>query len=209
MSEFADCCLHDSAFDPKNGDIEVVQPPCGGHIDTVEAYAAQTTSAEENLEALKNRFKPNSIDWAMFKISGERSVFNMIHGVDHEKGLGSWSSLSTARVKFQGTAGPVEDGSVVKISRNTDVTFGIISGVKDGVNLKENRGGTIEWCVVGKNGADFSAAGGSGSLVFNERFQVVGLLTAGCDSVGRITYMTPINIGLQNTLVNTMRDLKF
>ncbi|KAF3317027.1 hypothetical protein TWF173_001033 [Orbilia oligospora] len=61
MSEFADCCLHDSAFDPKNGDIEVVQPPCGDHIDTVEAYAAQTTSAEENLEALKSKCKGLSI----------------------------------------------------------------------------------------------------------------------------------------------------
>ncbi|KAF3211901.1 hypothetical protein TWF106_010084 [Orbilia oligospora] len=76
----------------------------------------------------------------------------------------------------------------------TEVIFGIISGVKDGVSLKENKGETMERCVVGKNGADFSAARDSGSLVFNETFQVVGLLTAGCDSVGLITYLLKIEL---------------
>ncbi|KAF3155791.1 hypothetical protein TWF751_002975 [Orbilia oligospora] len=185
--------LHDSAFDPKNGDIEVVQPPCGDHIDTVEAYTAQIKSAEESLEALESKCKCLSVPlpnwlakfWARpggdsstnlatiqsydrtfgtlvassgYKIDSSPrtqlirqclrsrakeafSIWNlkltssskpMIDtGVDHEK------RLATARAKFQGVADPVEDESVVKISRKTGITFGIAPGVKDGVNLKE------------------------------------------------------------------------
>ncbi|KAF3265059.1 hypothetical protein EYR41_002399 [Orbilia oligospora] len=209
--------LHDSAFDPKNGDIEVVQPPCGDHIDTVEAYTAQIKSAEESLEALESKCKCLSVPlpnwlakfWARpggdsstnlatiqsydrtfgtlvassgykidssprtqlirqclrsrakeaFSIWGKTTSWKeyqsrasahftssrlrrnlkltssskpMIDtGVDHEK------RLATARAKFQGVADPVEDESVVKISRKTGITFGIAPGVKDGVNLKE------------------------------------------------------------------------
>ncbi|KAF3223693.1 hypothetical protein TWF679_000130 [Orbilia oligospora] len=126
-------CLHDSGFNPKNGSIEIVQPPCGDHIDTVEASGYKIDSESKN-----------SIDWAMFKILADRSVLNMISGVNHEKKLGLWSSLSMARAKFQGVADPVEDESVLKICRKTDIIFSIISGVKDGVSPKENRGETME-----------------------------------------------------------------
>ncbi|KAK6342353.1 hypothetical protein TWF718_007753 [Orbilia javanica] len=251
--------IHHSAFDPKNGEIEVVQPPCGDHIDTVRAFSTEIRKAEEKLEGLKNKYEGlgvpipdrlvgswnhriadssrslavfksynrsfgtlvassgykvdpesrNSLDWAVFKILDERSVVNTIPEADNEKRRGAWSSLSEARTEFQGIADPVEDENVVKIGRKTGITFGTVSGVKDGVHLKENRGKTVEWCVVGKNGADFSAAGDSGSLVFNEKFQVVGILTAGCDSVGRITYITPIKLVLQDILAMTGLDLAF
>ncbi|KAF3185299.1 hypothetical protein TWF788_004618 [Orbilia oligospora] len=143
--------LHDSGFNPKNGSIDIVQPPCGDHIDTVEANLAAIEAYNRTFGTLvaSSGYKidsesKNSIDWAMFKILADRSVFNMISGVDHEKKLGLWSSLSMAGAKFQGVADPVEDESVLKVCRKTDIIFSIISGVKDGVSPKENRRETME-----------------------------------------------------------------
>ncbi|KAK6513915.1 hypothetical protein TWF506_008345 [Arthrobotrys conoides] len=49
--------LHHSAFDPKDGDIEVAQPPCGDHTDTINRYRAQIISTESRLEALKAKYE--------------------------------------------------------------------------------------------------------------------------------------------------------
>ncbi|KAK6519067.1 hypothetical protein TWF281_003756 [Arthrobotrys megalospora] len=251
--------VYHSAFEQRDGAIEVVQPPCGDHIDTILELQALKKEAEKGLEALTAKYNvlniqapkgkfdnwqatieesckrlaeiekydrtfgvvvassgykidpmtKHSIDWALFRISENRTVWNMIPGVDAEKRRGSWNGLSTSQRVCNGIADPVEDESVFKIGRKTGPTFGIISGVRDGVNLKENLGKTKEWCVVGRNGTEFAAAGDSGSLVFNEKFQVVGILTAGCDNQGRLTYITPIKLVLADIEKATGEKLEF
>ncbi|KAF3104355.1 hypothetical protein TWF102_002997 [Orbilia oligospora] len=251
--------LHHSAFKPEDGAIEVVQPPCVDHFDTLLELQALIKNAEEGLKTLKAKYEvlgipvpkkkaeswqaiikdssrqlaatrlynrtfgtvisssgykvdletKGSIDWGLFEISRSRSVWNMIPGVDAERRRGSWDGLSRSRIAFNGIADPMENESVFKIGRKTGPTFGIINGVRDGVNLKENLGETEEWCVVGTNGTDFSATGDSGSLVFNQKFQVIGIVTAGCDSMGGLTYMTPIKLVLHDILKTTGIKIKF
>ncbi|KAF3232313.1 hypothetical protein TWF192_010076 [Orbilia oligospora] len=192
--------LHDSGFNPKNGNIEIVQPPCRDHIDTVEAYAAEIKSAGKTSKLSKVNAKvwvPERLveTWTRLGEDASRNLaaieaYNRTFGTlvassDYKIDSESKNSIDWAMFKISGERSP---------QNVTEVIFGIISGVKDGVSLKENKGETMERCVVGKNGADFSAARDSGSLVFNETFQVVGLLTAGCDSVGLITYLLKIEL---------------
>ncbi|KAK6534917.1 hypothetical protein TWF281_006217 [Arthrobotrys megalospora] len=163
----------------------------------------------------------HSIDWGLFKIPERRiarwkkprTVWNETILDERCRPSASWSRLLLSnRTCFRGIADPVEDEKVFKVGRSTGQTFGIISGVKDGVTLRENLGQTMEWCVVGTHedrGKDFAAAGDSGSLVFNQNLEVVGIITAGCSFTGRLTYITPIKLVLADIERKTGMRLHF
>ncbi|KAK6502622.1 hypothetical protein TWF506_003202 [Arthrobotrys conoides] len=151
----------------------------------------------------------HSIDWALFKIPSDRPVWNMLRLVEGKNRPGVWDSLSTDQVSLGGVADPTEGEEVFKFGGTTGATFGVVNGVKDSVNLRENLRETREWCVLGRNGRTFSDAGDSGSLVFNQQFQVIGIITAGCDYSGRLTYITPIKLVLLDIQQSTGLRLSF
>ncbi|KAK6515174.1 hypothetical protein TWF506_007519 [Arthrobotrys conoides] len=140
----------------------------------------------------------NSLDWGIFRIPKHRVAINIVATEFERDGL--WNSLRSAPCLQSEISDPILDEEVAKIGMKTGITFGRINGVRDPVNLKENRRPTKEWCVVGLKSCHkrFSSAGDSGSLVFNKNLQVVGIITAGCDHANRLTYMTPIRLVLED-----------
>ncbi|KAF3289288.1 hypothetical protein TWF970_003068 [Orbilia oligospora] len=98
--------------------------------------------------------------------------------VQARTGSSFWKLLDIGiKIIFDSVADPVAGEGVFKLGRNTGATFGMVNTVKDGVYILENCQTTKEWCVCIEDGpAEFSQQGDSGSLVFNTRFQAVGMI---------------------------------
>ncbi|KAK6343776.1 hypothetical protein TWF696_007438 [Orbilia brochopaga] len=225
--------------------ITVVQPACGAHLDTVEAWEGQKTSLEEHLIKVRKKYEMShtiasektvnhleiqildvsrelekisdfarhfgtvvatsgyevdsdsrhSLDWGLFRLSDDRYGMNEL-----KKSIPGavWKSFKPGQ-GLRGIADPVEGEEVAKIGAKTNLTFGRINGVKDTVNIRENGMETREICVVSRGrGRPFSEHGDSGSFVFNTKFEVVGMITAGCELSDRLTYITPIRLVLKD-----------
>ncbi|KAK6500939.1 hypothetical protein TWF506_003697 [Arthrobotrys conoides] len=139
----------------------------------------------------------HSLDWGLFRLPKTRLCTNRVQACT-ESSL--WKDLDIGvDIIFDSVADPVVGESVFKLGRNTGATFGVINQVKDGVYLLENGQTTKEWCICIEDSlTEFSKEGDSGSFVFNTKFQVVGMITSGCDAPERLTYMTPIRLILRD-----------
>ncbi|KAK6334440.1 hypothetical protein TWF730_003654 [Orbilia blumenaviensis] len=139
----------------------------------------------------------HSLDWGLFRLPKTRLCTNRVQA-DTESSL--WERLKIGvRIIFDNVADPVAGESVFKLGRKTGATFGVINTVKDGVYLLENGQTTKEWCVCVEDSlTEFSKEGDSGSFVFNTKFQVIGMITSGCDAPERLTYITPIRLILRD-----------
>ncbi|KAK6524168.1 hypothetical protein TWF694_005828 [Orbilia ellipsospora] len=147
----------------------------------------------------------HTLDWGLFQLSEDAQAFNAILTTDAAP---SWGKLAESPVPITGIAEPAEMQEAFKLGRKTGGTFGVISGVQDGVRLKEHDRDSREWCIISKSKTPFILNGDSGSLVLNQALQVVGIVTSGCD-IRNCTYFTPIKLVLQDIKDRTGLDLQF
>ena len=78
-----------------------------------------------------------------------------------------------------------------KVGRSTGMTSGVINGVKSTVNLLSTHEQTSEWTVQGDGDEPFAAYGDSGSILWNDGGDAVGLLW-GSNPSEKVNFVTPM-----------------
>lgn len=166
---------------------------------------------EEKFTTIKSQ-EPTILDWALIAVSSSRSesdntVWLTLYSLAVMLTLGQIGAYGTPPPYFSfppdmklhnWRIGDLENvGAVYKAGRSTGYTKGTYSDlesahvatvIKDG---KEVIKVTKEHCITGDNGKYFSLPGDSGSLVFNRRGEVLGLLFAGSEQ-RPISYFTHV-----------------
>ncbi|KAK6537348.1 hypothetical protein TWF694_011540 [Orbilia ellipsospora] len=209
-------------FQSNKLEYEMLGSPVGPKADRIDALGTSLERAGRDIERLQQTDRKfghliassgyridqptgNSMDWAIFRLVETRGGSNRISHIAPRIG---WSCLKgSPEIDFNAIADPEIGEKVIKIGKESGVTFGIIHSVRDGVSLPENGCKSKEWCVCRYGPRrSFSEFGDSGSFIFNTKLQVVGILTSGTDNE-MFTYMTPIKMVLRDIKEKTGLDL--
>ncbi|EPS42202.1 hypothetical protein H072_3876 [Dactylellina haptotyla CBS 200.50] len=189
------------------------------HLDKLFNFSRLLGTLEASSGYRVDKDTGSSLDWALFRLDDDNrspmwNNFHLWDLVNYRKG---WKRPGFFMVKA--IADPVPGEEVVKCGRRTGRTFGVINGVKEGVNLQENGRSTKEWQIIDVDGDEFSNSGDSGSLILNKKFEAVGILTGLCSysMVNGLdnkpymchcqTFFTPIRMILDDIKRLTGKDL--
>ncbi|OJD09966.1 hypothetical protein AJ78_08830 [Emergomyces pasteurianus Ep9510] len=141
------------------------------------------------------------LDWALIRVVSSRIGNNSVPPVGSykdEDGLGVFLGQPMGQSSRENIS---HDSSLYKIGRRTNFTIGRYQGLRS-LHLESLRPSdqgqkvvavTKEAAITPKNGFQFSAEGDSGSFVFDELANFVGLLSAGNMETG-VAYFTPATI---------------